>query len=312
MQQGDERDHDGSLEMVERIPPRTDVTNFDSYKSRANANDDGDENDASDQIKDQIEETRNQMGETIDAIQDKLSFSNLSEQVSEHVNNAVETAKEAVYDATIGKAATIMKNLGDGITQTTVVKTVKENPLPFILMGAGAGLLAYKAYSGKPSGGRGGYRTDQNGRRSNDQNQAGVQPRSALSSAGDAAAGVKEKVTSTAGSVYDSVTGAVGTAYSGAGDVIGSAYDKVGELGSAAKDQYNTYIEDNPLAVGAVVLALGVAVGLAVPATKYEGEMLGETRQKLLDKAEGVAGELIDKTKEIVSEAGLRVKSQTV
>ena len=50
------------------------------------------EDDASDeteQIKSQIEETRSQLGETIDAIQDRLSFSNISEQVSEHVNNAV-------------------------------------------------------------------------------------------------------------------------------------------------------------------------------------------------------------------------------
>lgn len=309
MTQGKERDHDGSLDVVDRIPPRTEVTNLDSYKSRANSADESDENHASDHIKGRIEETRNQMGETIDAIQDKLSFSNLSEQVSEHVSNAVETAKEAVYDATIGKAATIMKNLGDGITQTTVVKTVKDNPLPFILIGAGAGLLAYKAYTGKSSGGRS-YRSEQGDRRFNDERRSGMQTPTALSSAGDAVSGVKDKVTNAAGSVYESVTGAVGSAYSGAGDALGTAYGKVGELGSAAKDQYNTYIEDNPLAVGAVALALGAAVGLAIPATRYEGEMLGETRQKLLDKAEGVAGELIDKTKEIVSDAGLKVKNQ--
>src|ERR1043165_2962736 len=61
-------------------------------------------NDETEHLKTQTEETRSQMSETIDALQEKLSFSNLSEQVSEHVNNAIETAKNSVYDATIGKA----------------------------------------------------------------------------------------------------------------------------------------------------------------------------------------------------------------
>jgi methyl-accepting chemotaxis protein len=58
-----------------------------------------------DHIKAQIAQTRSQMGETIDAIQDRLSFANISEQVSETVNSAIETAKDTAYDATIGKAA---------------------------------------------------------------------------------------------------------------------------------------------------------------------------------------------------------------
>ena len=82
-----------------------------------------------DELKESIEETRGQMGETIDAIQEKLSFSNLSEQVSEHVNHAVETAKDAVYGATIGKAATFMKDFGDEISKTSIVKAAKDNPL---------------------------------------------------------------------------------------------------------------------------------------------------------------------------------------
>ena len=54
--------------------------------------------DETEQIKARIEETRSQMGETIDAIQDRLSFANISEQVSETVSNAIETAKDTAYD----------------------------------------------------------------------------------------------------------------------------------------------------------------------------------------------------------------------
>jgi len=68
------------------------------------------------QIRGQIKHTRREMSETIDAIQEKLSISNISEQVkeqvSEQINNAVETAKDAVYDATIRKAGNFMQNVG--------------------------------------------------------------------------------------------------------------------------------------------------------------------------------------------------------
>ncbi|MEO6051399.1 MAG: DUF3618 domain-containing protein [Pyrinomonadaceae bacterium] len=265
----------------------------------------GDDTDQTDQLKDQIEETRSQMGETIDAIQDKLSFINLSEQVSEHVNNAVETAKVAVYDATIGKAANIMKNLGDEFSGSSIVNTAKNNPFPFILIGLGAGLLAYRSYSGK--GGK---------KRVHHLEVAGRDPResegneSHTDSPLNKLMGVTDKGTGAAGTAYDKVSGAVGTAYSGAGEAVSQAYGKVGELGTTVRGKYDTHIEENPLAVGAVALALGAAVGMAIPSTKYEGEWMGNARQELVDKAQTTAADLIDKTKEAVTDAGRSLADQ--
>ena len=105
--------------------------------------------DETEQLKDQIEETRNEMGETIGAIQDKLTYTNISEQVSDHVNIAVESAKLAIYDATVGKATSIMKNISDEVSGSSIVKTAKRNPVPFILIGLGAGLHAYQTYGAK-------------------------------------------------------------------------------------------------------------------------------------------------------------------
>jgi len=253
------------------------------------------------QIREQIEETRSQMGETIDAIQDKLSFANISEQVSEHVNNAVETAKDAVYEATVNKVTSIMKNISDGLSSNTVVRTVRTNPFPFILIGAGAGLLAYQAYSGGSNSNRRG-----NGRLSS--GKKSLASATAPTPEGD---GVTDKITDVAGSAYERVSGAVGSAYTGAGDAVGAVYDKAGRLTSAARGQYETYLEDNPLVLGAVALAVGAAVGMAIPATQYEGEMLGETRQRLLDKAGSTATGLIDRVSETVSRAGDMISEQT-
>ncbi|MBA2605389.1 MAG: DUF3618 domain-containing protein, partial [Acidobacteria bacterium] len=74
--------------------------------------------DEPEEIKAQIEETRSQMSETINAIEEKFNFSKISEQVkegvSEQITNALDTAKDAVYDATIGKAENIMQSVSKG------------------------------------------------------------------------------------------------------------------------------------------------------------------------------------------------------
>ena len=277
----------------DKLASRRDMTDFADSDSSGETDikaDGGGRPNEAEHIKGQIEETRSQMGETIDAIQDRLSFSNLSEQVSDHVNNAVETAKEAVYDATIGKAADIMKNISDEILNTSIVRTAKNNPLPFILIGAGAGLLAYQTYAGK---GKGGSRRHEFGR------QRPLEIDADRSKIG----AVTDTVTAAAGTAYDKVSGAVDSAYSGVGDAAGQAYNKAGELGTAAKEKYDYYVEENPLAVGAVALALGAAVGFAIPATRYEGNLMGQARQDLMSKVQTTASDLLDKTKQAGADA---------
>jgi phage-related protein len=258
---------------------------------------DVDATDEPEQIKAQIEETRAQMGETIDAIQEKLSFSNISEQVSEQINSAVETAKDAVYDATIGKAGTFMKNFGNELSKTNVVKTARENPFPFLLIGLGVGLLAYNGFGGK--------------RRSNGGNVSSINKylpsqipgKATLKSAQEKIGGAASSVSNAASNAYGSVSNAASSAYEGVGNFAGTTYGKVGEYGTQAREQYDYYIEENPLAVGAVALALGAAVGFSIPSTSYEGELMGEARHNLLQKAQDTAGELVDKVKQVASEA---------
>ena len=256
-------------------------------------------------IREQIVETRKEMGETIDAIQDKLSFSNLSDQVSEKVGEAVGAAKDAAYEATIGKAATFMKNTGYELSKTDIFKTVQRNPLPIALIGIGAGILVYQNVTDSKAKNRshstGGREYDAD--RSIDQAD-GSGGRSSGSGAGAKLSAAGDTVSKSVGSAFESVAEKAGNASSAVGDAARQAYGKVGEAGSAARDQYDHQIQENPLAVGAVALALGAAVGFAIPSTRYESELMGETRQNLLDKAQTGASDLIDKTKELAHEAG--------
>ncbi len=259
-------------------------------------------------IKGQIEETRHQMGETIDAIQDRLSYSNISEQVSEHVNNAVETAKDAVYDATIGKVVYFMKNVGNEISGSSVVRTAKDNPLPFVLLGLGAGMLAYQGLSGKsrrPSAIRHDQRPDQlrsTASTRSDQDQSFDREKGP---------GLVDKVSGAAGTAYESVTGTLGSVKTSAEEYANQAFDKAGQMRIKAADTYDQYLNERPLALGAIALAAGAAVGMAIPSTHYEAELMGEARDDLFQKAQDTASQLLDKTKSVVNETGRAIKDET-
>jgi hypothetical protein len=285
------------------------------------------------------------MSETIDAIQEKLSISNISEQVkeqvSEHISSAVEAAKDSVYDATIGKVGEFMKTVGREFSKTDAGKVAKDNPVPLLLIGLGVGLLAYQGMYGSKS--RRTYRYDEysgageiyrghedydydeteffGGRTQSNRstlrsakgkisNVAGTAYESvsgaasgAVGSVSNVASGALDTVTDTASSAYGTVTDVAGDAYGTVTNVAGRAYEKVGDFGSQAREQYDYYIDENPLAVGAVALAVGAAVGLSIPATRYEGQLVGETRDQLLSKAQDAAGDLINRVKEVAGEA---------
>ena len=280
----------------------------------------GDEPEDTEQIRAQIEETRSQMGETIDAIQERLSFANISERVSETVNNAIETAKDTAYDATIGKAVNFMKNVGDGVTHSSAFNTVTKNPFPYALIGIGAGLLAYQSFGRSTSRKRIGYGDGQAFRSGSSDH-----PKSTLESAkatignvtsraydgiSDKASTALESVSNVAGSAYEGVTGAVSDAYSGAEEFAHRAYDRAGEYGNIAYEKYDETLEENPLALGAIAVAVGAAVGFAIPSTHYEGKLMGEARENLVQKAQDAAGSLVDKAKQVASEAGQTIKEE--
>ncbi len=275
--------------------------------------------DETDQIREQIEETRSNLSETIDAIQEKLSFQNISEQVkdtvSEQINSALETAKDNVYAATLGKAGKFMKNVGREISKTEAGKVAANNPFPLFLIGLGVGLFIYQGFNGKKrkQSYRYDYKTDykyeddedgdKNYRKKSTlkatRNQIGDAYEKVSSVTGDALG----KVGAAASSAYEGVSDTANSTYSGVKNFAVDTYDKAGDYSTKAVETYEHYIEENPLAVGAVALAVGAAVGLSIPSTRYEGQMLGEYRQQVFAKAQNVAGDLVDRVKEVASEA---------
>ncbi len=321
------------------------------------------------QIRGQIEETRRGMSETIDAIQEKLSFSNISEQVkdqvSEQIGSAMHSVKDAVSeeigsvvhsvkDATMEKVGDFMQIFNKGIKEIgklDVVKTAKENPMILSLVGLGVGALLVNGLMGKKkkrSSYRYDYRYDSDAdyrydtrddaddvRYSSDYRRGLKSSKSeksnfemterarnkfgsptvstydtvssaagtAYEGASDAATTAYEGVSSAAGAAYEGVGSAASKTYKGVGNAAGFVYDKAGDLGGQAKESYDYYIEENPLAVGAVALALGAAVGFAIPLTEAENEYMGETRDNFFEQAQVTAQDAIGTVKKMAGDA---------
>lgn len=62
-------------------------------------------------------------------------------------------------------------------------------------------------------------------------------------------------------------------------------------------------VRNNPFGVGAVALGLGALVGIAIPLSKTENEMMGELRDNLLESAQGALSEASERAQRVAEEA---------
>ena len=256
----------------------------------------------------EIERTRAGMSETVDAIQERLSPENLKEQAKDRV----EQAKDRVKEATVGKA----QEAGSGI-----VDTIRQNPLPAALTGIGLGWLFVNARKSSSEQAR--YRGDKSHAydygyppvhdyppRYEDEGASGT-------SAGQAAQRVRDGVGETATQVQDKAGQVAGQAQEKAGQVASRTQDQVSNLSEQARYQaqrasggFQRMLRENPLAVGTLAVGVGAAVGLAIPETSKEHEVMGEARDNLVDKAQEKVQETQQKAQRVAEEAQSAVQQE--
>jgi hypothetical protein len=242
------------------------------------------------QIRAEIEDTRAEMSQTINEIQERLSPEHLMGQVKETVREATIGKVERVME-TIGEvtepAREAMSRAGSSIKEAggSVGNTMWRNPIPFALIGLGVGMLWMKSRRGN------GYSdwTRSTSLRPNPENLSGA---SQTNQMGQTRTGAYNE-------------GTFGQVKETAGNLANRSTEALSHLGSRARegatevsDRFGQLLRENPLAVGAVALAAGTAVGLALPSTRFESEYIGETSERLVDKAEEVARGALDKVQD--------------
>jgi len=93
-------------------------------------------------------------------------------------------------------------------------------------------------------------------------------------------------------------------------ETTGQVKQRVSQVTALTQDQaqraaagFQQMLYENPLAVGAMAMTLGAAVGMAVPATRPEQRIMGEARDRLMEKAQQTTQEVAQKVQNVAHEA---------
>ncbi|MFC3126105.1 DUF3618 domain-containing protein [Pseudoroseomonas globiformis] len=261
------------------------------------------------EIEADVERTRARVTETIEALRGSMSPGQVMDQVLDYARGS--------------GGADFMRNLGS---------SVRDNPLPVLMIGSGIGWLLMagqknKEYAVHP---RGGYaalpppRPAPGGpgladRASSAAQGIGAVASDAASSVGDtarsAATSIKDAAASLAGSASDTASAARGRMSSAAGtarayhhdasDAAAAAMDaarhRVNRAGSQAHDGWARMSAEQPLLLGALGLAAGAALAALLPRTETEDRLMGEASDALKGQVGEIASEQYATVKETVA-----------
>lgn len=284
------------------------------------------------QIRDDIDHTRTEMGATIDAIQDRLNPQKLVEQ-----------AKDSVREATIGRVEDMVTDVGYKAQSAgnTVWETIRENPIPAALASLGLGYLIWKGRSNaqerqqfdmrsqgqmrNPSQGYQ-YQTYQpQGQSYNYQarmsNQSGYpqdfNARNYATASSDQSSSVKDKVSDVTDRVQGKVSDLADQTKNKVSDLTDNVQEQASQFGDQVQwrthqtsDWFQQQLDTNPLAVAGVALAAGLVAGMAIPETQKENQLMGSTRDSLVNKAQDVAQDTAQKVQSVAHEATKAAKDE--
>ena len=211
------------------------------------------------EIRAEIEQAREDLSETVEAIQEKLRPSNIvasaatatSERVKDMAHSAADTAGD--WWETSG---------GNGL-----VERLRNNPVPAFLATVGLAWLAFSDGQRRPSRS---MRSRYDPYRSEyDTHHPRESARSLLDSASEATA-------------------------------------RSGEMLRRGRSNVELMIREYPLAVGAAAAVLGATLGMVVPETERENELMGEVRETAVERAQEVASGAATRVKEAAADAVTR------
>jgi hypothetical protein len=163
---------------------------------------------------------------------------------------------------------------------TNLGRSVKNNPIPMLL--TSVGLAWMMASSNEPRARTG---------------DAAVHPR-----------GSKESLSSKARSAGASVSGSARQARQRVGDTVGTAGERVRSGADRARSGFEHMLEEQPLVLGAMGVALGAALGAAFPRTESEDRLMGDARDSLVDQAKEKASEAYDEARDRAGDAAAAVQ----
>lgn len=101
--------------------------------------------------------------------------------------------------------------------------------------------------------------------------------------------GLRESASQKLGSAKDAVGSKLGSAKETVSQKTSAAADTVKQRASQASDGFSRMLDENPMAVGAIGIAVGALLGAIIPKTRKEDEWLGEHSDRITGQIKDVA-----------------------
>ena len=219
------------------------------------------------QLRAEIDRTRDDMSETVNAIQDRLRPSTVA-------SNAAESVKHAA-----------MAKVRD-VADSESVGYMAANPVPMTMVAIGAVGLAWLATAGRDPHHSSSYRRE-------DYYTPGRDWRSY---------GDEDATAPTRGAAYSAPDRGTRPQYSAANRPAGDY-----RLSSSAGRPSQAYLQrawrENPLMIGVAAMVAGAVVGLGVPETDRENELMGETRDRMIDSVQDTVRDKVDQVQQAATTA---------
>jgi ElaB/YqjD/DUF883 family membrane-anchored ribosome-binding protein len=230
----------------------------------------------------EIDRTRHEMDHTLSAIEHRLTPGQLVDQGIDYLRHS--------------GANEFVQNLGS---------QVKYNPLPVSLVGIGLAWLMAASKRQPDHGSE--YGSSSYGR------------------LGERAGEMKDRLTQGAQSMREHASGTAEAAGAKFGEMrerataaTQSAKERMASMGSGARYQMERarssadyMMREQPLALGAIGLAVGAFFAAMAPRTQKEDELMGEARDRLVDQAREMGTEKLEQAKEVGKEKLEQAKQTT-
>lgn len=226
------------------------------------------------QLEREIDQQRAHLGETISALEAQFSPGQMLDKI-------------LTYSKTNGSE--FSRNLVD---------TVKNNPVPTLLTALGVTWLMY-TQNNRGFSGDYGYASNA----SYGVDPAYDQHSSTMGELKDKAQHLKENVRGSMGSISHNV----GQTSAHLRDSARHAGHEIRARAGRASHDFQTLLQEQPLAVGAIGIAVGALIAASLPATSTEDRYLGETRDKVASKAR----EKVQEGKQKINAMGQAVSEKT-
>jgi uncharacterized protein DUF3618 len=258
----EERDRVGSFADTDRSPSRPRVT---PPKASAPI---GAQDSRTRKIRAEIEQTRENLSETVNAIQDRLQPSTLA-------SNAVDSVKDAARER--------LRDIAD----TETVQYVRANPMPTTMIGIGLAGLAWLAFGrerddthSRDGDGRRDWRVRPGYEVERDRYLPGDQMDSELSDRRRGAVGLESR------------------------DLV----QQTRQTARRAQTRLRRTWDENPFLIGAAAAVVGALVAASVPATESENRLMGETRDNLVEGVQQVVKDKVQAVENAATNAVSQVQ----